>query len=345
MAKINGTLYAVYNDSDRLLYATGAILTIEQDLADITTKESGGNANHLQGLRKWDISFEGLYDEDDTPIGITANDIQDLIITGATEAIIEFKPTDPTLPTWTGIGTIKGMKILQDNEKTLGYSGSIRGSGGGLVAPVCIFDGNTVGWYDYMKGITKDGSNLVSVWADQSGLGHDLIHQAGYTNPLFSIVNGLTFNGSSDCLGTNTFTWNQPEFIYAVVNPITWASNGVIFDGNVANYGAVKQYSATPLIVAYNGGTYPTNAGLTLGSFHIIRCLFNGASSKLIVDGGTPTTLVSGAVNMAGFFLGVANGGSVYANFYIKEAICRKVTDSSGDEASIYAFLKAKYSL
>ena len=67
MAKINGTLFAVYHDSNKILYAVSATLNTEQDLSGVTTKESGGYANHLRGLRRWSIDFAGRYDEDDSP--------------------------------------------------------------------------------------------------------------------------------------------------------------------------------------------------------------------------------------------------------------------------------------
>jgi len=115
MSKVNGTLFAVYHDSNRILYATGATLTTEQDLADVTTKESGGNAGHIRGIRKWSIEFTGRYDEDDTPVGITADDVHALIVSGAVAAEIMFKASDGTLTdlSWMGNGTIKDLKILK----------------------------------------------------------------------------------------------------------------------------------------------------------------------------------------------------------------------------------------
>ncbi len=130
MSKVNGTLFAVYHDSDKILYATAATLTTEQDLASVTTKESGGNSGHIRGLRKWSIDFAGRYDEDDTPVGITADDVMALIIAGAVAADIKFEATDGSVDKlWTGSGTIQNMKILKNTSQPMDYSGSIQGTG------------------------------------------------------------------------------------------------------------------------------------------------------------------------------------------------------------------------
>jgi lysophospholipase L1-like esterase len=130
MAKVNGTLFAIYHDSDRILYATGATLTTDQNLADVTTKESGGNAGHIRGIRKWSIDFAGRYDEDDTPVGITADDVMALIIAGGTAADIRFEASDGSIDKmWMGSGTIQNMKILKNTSQPMDYSGSIQGTG------------------------------------------------------------------------------------------------------------------------------------------------------------------------------------------------------------------------
>ncbi len=130
MSKVNGTLFAVYHDSDKILYATAATLTTDQDLPSVTTKESGGNAGHIRGLRKWSIDFAGRYDEDDTPVGITADDVMALIIAGAVAADIKFEATDGSIDkSWTGSGTIQNMKILKNTSQPMDYSGSIQGTG------------------------------------------------------------------------------------------------------------------------------------------------------------------------------------------------------------------------
>jgi len=79
MAKINGTLYCVFDGSDRILHTDSASLNVDVDLPETTNKESGGWEKHeIDGKRSWTIDFAGLYDE--TGTGITPDEIIGKII-------------------------------------------------------------------------------------------------------------------------------------------------------------------------------------------------------------------------------------------------------------------------
>jgi len=114
MAKLNGTLYAVYSGSDKVLHTVNASLNLEQDLSDVTNKESAGWAEHINGLRNWSIDFSGKYDE--TGSGVTPNEIMAAIIARTADTVIQFKPTTGATAGWTGNGTFKSIKIDADQE-------------------------------------------------------------------------------------------------------------------------------------------------------------------------------------------------------------------------------------
>ena len=67
-------------------------------------------------------------------------------------------------------------------------------------------------WYRADLGVTKDGSNNVSQWADQSGNGVHLSQNTATAQPLW-VANGfngeptVSFNGSSDIL--TSLSWQQ----------------------------------------------------------------------------------------------------------------------------------------
>jgi hypothetical protein len=216
-----------------------------------------------------------------------------------------------------------------------------------ILYPVVIGDGNTVTFYDsqLLSTITKDGSNFVSRWNDRLLSGHDLFQSTGSFQPLWS-VDGILFDGIDNCMKATAFTLIQPEFIYMVVKQVTWTKYDYFFDGNTADSGIVYQGEGiTPRINAGAGLYLGDNANLVLNTWGILRVLFNGASSKLIVNATTPTTGNCGTGNMGGFTLGSRAVGLYYSNIHVKEIIIRKIADTSGDETAIYNYLAAKYGI
>ena len=205
-----------------------------------------------------------------------------------------------------------------------------------------INDGNTVGWYlaDTLSTITKDGSNLVAQWNDYLGSGHNLAQGTAGQKPVWS-SSGIQFDGVDDTM-TASFTINQPTFLYLVLKEI-WVSGGRLFDGGSPNGGYVRMVAGPSL--GLNAGSYITyNYDMPDNTFVVMRALFNGASSKLIINAGTPATGNCGANNMGGLTL-ASYGTGQYGNVQIKEIIMRKVSDSSGNETAIYNYLKNKYGL
>ena len=210
--------------------------------------------------------------------------------------------------------------------------------------PAILDDTNTVLWVDYQTNITKDGSDLVSVWGDKSGNGNDLLQAVGTNQPL-QTADGILFDGVDNFMKAVAFTLVQPEIIYIVFKPVSWGVNRTIFDGNSSLSGALFQGGSTPELKMYAGSVSPVNANATIGTYHIARVLFNGASSKMIINETTPLTGNFGASNMGGFNLGQRGSGSSFSNIEVKEVIIRKIADTSPNEAEIYAYLSSKYGI
>jgi hypothetical protein len=209
-----------------------------------------------------------------------------------------------------------------------------------------IGDGNTVGWYDSqdLTTITKDGSNLVSNWADRLGSGRDL-KAATTARPTWG-ANGILFDGVANYMKTDAFTWDQPEFIYMVFKQITWTLYDNILDGNAGESLYLIQQNGTPRLT-FSAGTQMTDlTTMTLDQYAILRVLVNGASSKIIRNAESAITGNAGAGNAGGFTLArYGNAALYYGHIEVKEIILRNVADSVGNEALIYAYLKNKYSL
>lgn len=224
------------------------------------------------------------------------------------------------------------------NAVALGFT---RGGG----TPPILWDGNSVAWFDMAKNITKDGSNRISEWGDYSESGHPLLQAGADSIKPVLTADGVLFDGVDDYLKCASFTLNQPEFIYIVFRQLSWTRYEQIFDGNGNSTGYLMQDAATPDL-KISAGTQSGVISPTLNTFVIVRALFNGASSKLILNDGTPVTGNFGAANMMGFTLGVkGSASSGFSHCEVKEAIIRKIADTAPNEAAIYNYLKDKYSL
>jgi len=214
----------------------------------------------------------------------------------------------------------------------------------GVSTPPVLSDGSTVLWVDSQENITKNGSDLVSLWGDKSGNGNDLV-QATETNKPTWNANGILFDGVDNFMKAAAFTLVQPEFIYIVFKQITWTGGEYIFDGNTASSGLLFQSGGTPNLIA-SGGTNSSKDDLTLDTYGIARVKFNGASSTFQINEETQITGNFGANNMGGFTLGARGDGAVgYGNIEVKEVIIRNVADSAQDEGTIYNYLADKYSI
>ena len=57
---INGTKFGVYVAGTKVAYATSASISMNHNLRDTSTKDSGGWRDQLEGQRDWEVSVEGM---------------------------------------------------------------------------------------------------------------------------------------------------------------------------------------------------------------------------------------------------------------------------------------------
>jgi len=211
------------------------------------------------------------------------------------------------------------------------------------VAPLVIYDGNTVGWFDHddLTTITKDGANRVSVWADKLGSGHDLLQANGADQPLWSLADGVLFDGVSDYMKTLTFPYIQPEFIYFVGRQVTWTITDIIFDGNSPTQRmAFYQHSTTPGVKLYAGTISSGNINLAVNTWGIARMLFSGINSSIQINETAPVISSAGLHNGDGFVLGAAHNGATQSNIEVKEILLRRTVALAPEQTIIYNYLK-----
>ena len=127
MAKINGTIMTIYSGADVILWTKNGTLNIEQDLPDGTTKGSEGWEEHINGVRRWSIDFDGAWDVSGT--GMKPNELITAIIERTADATVKFGTSATAATGWTGLATIKNISISAPMEDTVTFSGQLVGNG------------------------------------------------------------------------------------------------------------------------------------------------------------------------------------------------------------------------
>lgn len=115
-----------------------------------------------------------------------------------------------------------------------------------------------------------------------------------------------------------TYVRNQP---FARVYAVKITSAGNISDGNTS--GKTQLYSSIGMVFAYAGGSAsPAAAGAIVSNWNIYSVEYNGASSSITLNNGTPTVANIGNKNADGITLGSASGGGGFSGYFVAIADC-----------------------
>lgn len=179
----------------------------------------------------------------------------------------------------------------------------------------------TIGRYIEFDDITVTCLNVTS-WNDQSGLGHHLVQAVVNSRPTYlataspksgPLVRAAT---AGKFLKTAPFTLAQPTHIFVLAK---WTANvtdiSYLWDGNALVSGAAYRGPA-PGDVYFRSNTQPVSLATPDATWIIYDMVYNGASSKVAVNGGVQTVGTVGADNMGGFTLFAAGstGASAIAD-------------------------------
>lgn len=158
--------------------------------------------------------------------------------------------------------------------------------------PKLLFDA-----FDGLSSLAE--SDPIATWTDQGSLLKDLT-SAGALRPTKSTLNGLacaTFSGSNN-MNTATFTSQaQPSTIFIILQTTFTAAQQDYLDGLTTS-----RHLMFSAITTVNGGIF---AGTVLSSTttlnnaaaKVITGVFNGASSKLYINGGAAVASGAGGAN------------------------------------------------
>lgn len=127
MAVLNGTLYLMSIGGNVMAKSQNATLTRNVETANTTTKDSAGNAEHIQTTRSWSGSFDGLYDPDETYDPKTIGDLMD----SRSTASIVFESSDSATGTliYTGTASFTDLELSAPVEDVMTWSASFTGTG------------------------------------------------------------------------------------------------------------------------------------------------------------------------------------------------------------------------
>lgn len=173
-----------------------------------------------------------------------------------------------------------------------------------------------VPWYLPKCAVAVRGDKVVlngfdvSTFVDQTYQGRDLVQATASKQPLYVASGGpgnrayVEFDGVDEFV-RGTWTWNQPEHVFAVLVPsVSEVANEGIYDGSASS--AMFAYVATSTqIGGYAGSGFDENAGGTrLNTWSRMDALWNGASSRIRRNGVSKSGNY-GANNAGGLIFGM----------------------------------------
>lgn len=130
---INGTKFGVYAAGTKIAYATAASISMNHNLRDTSTKDSGGWKDQLEGQRDWECSVEGMVIFVDSSggaiAGLTMNELYNTYIETRTEFELIFETTVTGDVKWTGNAFMSSLSADTPNEDSSTWSASFSGTG------------------------------------------------------------------------------------------------------------------------------------------------------------------------------------------------------------------------
>lgn len=172
-------------------------------------------------------------------------------------------------------------------------------------------------WQDSGRTVVAaaDG-DPVGAWDDSSGNANHLMQITATKRPTLktAIVNGnpvIRLDGIDDVYRVD-FTLNQPHHNFLMLAQRSWAQGRFINAGSVGSAGMLYQHAVTPNIRQHSGIAGTENSGLVIGQYRLVEAFYSGASSSLIIAGGTAVISNVGTNNPGGVTLG---GETTAANF------------------------------
>lgn len=162
----------------------------------------------------------------------------------------------------------------------------------------------------------RTDATAISSLVDRTGNGHGLSQGTSSKRPTAkdagATLKVARFDGTDDSLPYISAQWD------AITQPTTVIVLAKYDNADTANRQLLSGPSGDRQVIFTNVGGFKINAGATVsgstddGDWHVFVAVFDGASSELYLDGGTPTTGNAGAQGMDSFVLGRSDTEAAY---------------------------------
>lgn len=203
-------------------------------------------------------------------------------------------------------------------------------------------DGNTLFWGKVSTDYMTVSNDSISEWKDYLG-GSVTLTASGDARPVI-ISDSIYFDGTDDYLYYNNTDIDQPLFFYIVLSQQSWTDNDGILGGWTSQAVNLYQTYLSPGIRAYAGSPSDRMTDLDVLEKGIVRCLFNGTNSLLIINKETGSTNTDfGTNDPNGVVIGATAAG--HAEIAVWEVIIRKAADTEADQSAIIDYLQSKHGL
>jgi predicted secreted protein len=130
---LNGTKFGVYAAGTKIGYATSASISMNHNLRDTSTKDSGGWREQMEGQRDWEVSVEGMVIFVDNSGGaisdITMNELYTNYIATRTAFTLMFSTEVTGDIKWIGEAYMTSLSADTPNEDSSTWSASFSGTG------------------------------------------------------------------------------------------------------------------------------------------------------------------------------------------------------------------------
>ncbi|CAB5217933.1 COG5437 Predicted secreted protein [uncultured Caudovirales phage] len=124
----NGTLLVVKLAGVAVAHAKTCALSVGVNMADATTKDSGGWNEHIQGVRNWSVKTDGLAVIQSADAGVNVEDLFSSI-SSRTDVSLTFSTFVSGDKIWTGTASVESMDFTGDMESPATFSASFTGTG------------------------------------------------------------------------------------------------------------------------------------------------------------------------------------------------------------------------